>query len=509
MFSINELVMNLGLAIIILGVSHLLWNYLSSPLKIFPGPFWASFTNLWRLQDVFRGRCDITHNQLHRKFGTAVRMGPNVLSLSDPSLIPHVFNSKNPWMKSNMYNVNDVIVSGVRLKNLFSNQDEKWHSTYIRPVKGLYSMTKVQEMEPGVDMTINLFMDILRERFVEKGRPCDMADYLNFFAWDVMSEITFSENLGILEAGSDHQGFLSRSNKSLDYFAPISQMPVLDLLLDKNPIVRLGPPTFVWANIFSLEQLQKRLSGGTSPSNHTDFLDKFLETKKKYPDLVNDNTVVGYLLSNTLAGSDTTGSTMCSAVYHILKHPRVYRKLCDELYAAKLPLPARWKDLQGLTYLDAVMRESMRVNPGVGLMLERIVPEGGFTLPDGRFIPEGTIVGMNPWVINKNEAVFGANTEDFIPERWLPSSGESEEAYQARFSKMKSTDFSFGAGPRMCMGRYLSQLESYKLIATLFSTFEMELASLDHMWHVTNSWFVRHEDIPVKMRERTDLAVSA
>ena len=37
----------------------------------------------------------------------------------------------------------------------------------------------------------------------------------------------------------------------------------------------------------------------------------------------------------------------------------------------------------------------------------------------------------------------------------------------------------------------------------------MELPSLDHTWHVTNSWFVRHEGIPVKMRERTDLTVSA
>ena len=113
MLSINELIMDLGLAIVILGVSHFLWNYLSSPLKIFPGPFGASFTNLWRLQDVFKGRCDITHNQLHRKYGTAVRMGPKVLSLSDPSVIPNVFNSKNPWMK--------VGVSDLHSKRCISN----------------------------------------------------------------------------------------------------------------------------------------------------------------------------------------------------------------------------------------------------------------------------------------------------------------------------------------------------------------------------------------------------
>lgn len=310
-----------------------------------------------------------------------------------------------------------------------------------------------------------------------------------------MSQVTFSRDLGILEAGSDYKGFLERSNKSLDYFASVSisnidpchvmtpfltyievcQIPILDMVLDKNPVVQLGPPGFGWASMFSLEQLQKRMQEGSSQDGHTDFLNKFLEAKEKYPDIVNDNIVITYLLSNVVAGSDTTASAMCSAVYHILKHPQVHKKLCDELRSADMSLPAKWKDLQGLKYLDAVMREAMRVNPGVGLMIERIVPRGGFTLPDGRFVPEDTIVGMNPWVINRNESVFGANTEAFIPERWLQNPGEADEDYQSRFSKMKGTDFTFGAGSRACLGKYLSQLESYKLIATLFSTFDVSV----------------------------------
>jgi hypothetical protein len=51
------------------------------------------------MQDVFNGRCDVTHNKLHRKYGPAVRMGPNVLSLSDPNLISQVYNTKSPWLK--------------------------------------------------------------------------------------------------------------------------------------------------------------------------------------------------------------------------------------------------------------------------------------------------------------------------------------------------------------------------------------------------------------------------
>lgn len=79
-----------------------------------------------------------------------------------------------------MYNVNDVVVGGVRLKNLFSNQNESWHSTYIRPVKNLYSMSKVQDAESNIDLTIKLLCEKLRARFVRPGKTCEMSDWISF-----------------------------------------------------------------------------------------------------------------------------------------------------------------------------------------------------------------------------------------------------------------------------------------------------------------------------------------
>ncbi|KAE8356015.1 cytochrome P450 [Aspergillus coremiiformis] len=490
----------LGVALILF---RFLWNYFQSPLKSFPGPFSAKFTNIWRLQEVFRGRCDITHIELHRKHGPAVCMGPNVLSLSDPQLIKQVYSTRDPWLKSDMYNVNDSIVSGVRLKNIFSHQDEQWHTKYLRPVKNLYSMTQVQEVEPGVDMTIDLFLQKLGERFISTGDTCEMSKYISYFAWDTMSQISYSENLGMLEAGGDRFGILDVSSKSLDYFASVCQIPRLDLFLDKNPVYRLGPPSFGWAVHFSAKQYHKRLTGEKALQNHyVDFLDRFIKAKSVMPEIVDDSIAQMYLLLNIIAGSDTTASAMCAAVYYVLKNPTVYKHLREELRGANLTMPAQWKEIRGLPYLDAVMREAMRLHPGVGLLVERIVPEGGFTLPDGRVVPGGTIVGMNPWVINRDSTVFGAEPDLFKPERWLPAKGETDEVYQARFSKMKGTDFTFGAGSRMCLGRYISQLESYKLVATLFTKFDMELPNLECEWKVTNSWFVRQENIPVLIKER-------
>ena len=252
-------------------------------------------------------------------------------------------------------------------------------------------------------------------------------------------------------------------------------MPTLDHFLDKNPVKRIGPPPFTWATIQSFQAMAERKAEPTESafSRDSDFLDKFLEAKKTSPDIVDDNMVVTYLLSNVLAGADTTAGYCSAALYYILKNPAVHEKVESELDPRKMQLPISWKATQELPYFDATMKEAARIHPAVGLMLERIVPEGGLELPDGRFIPEGTIVGMNPWVINRNEKYFGKETDEFVPERWLRQDGETQEAFTERRNMMKAGNLTFGAGSRTCYGQNLAILTAYKLIATLFTKYEV------------------------------------
>lgn len=70
---------------------------------------------------------------------------------------------------------------------------------------------------------------------------------------------------------------------------------------------------------------------------------------------------------------------------------------------------------------SAVINEAMRIHPATGFMLERIVPAGGTELC-GTHLPEGTIVGVNSWVIHHNKDIFGADVDAFRPERWLEGS---------------------------------------------------------------------------------------
>lgn len=107
------------------------------------------------------------------------------------------------------------------------------------------------------------------------------------------------------------------------------------------------------------------------------------------------------------------------------------------------------------------------------------VPARGLALPDGRFIPAGIKVGINPSVTNRDHQVFGDDADGFNPDRWLRRAGESEAGFDARVRTMRDVaDHVFGGGTRVCMGRYFAQLELWKLFATLYSMFDVSCSQV-------------------------------
>lgn len=162
-----------------------------------------------------------------------------------------------------------------------------------------------------------------------------------------------------------------------------------------------------------------------------------------------------------------------AAAYYIVRTPGVQAKLQKELDAARMSLPISYLAVKDLLYLEACIQESIRIHPSQGLILERVVPKGGVKLPDGPYIAEGTIVGINPWVVHLDEKIYGADTREFRPERWLRKDTEKQEDFDARRQAMRETELTFGAGDRVCIGKWISIVEIYKLIATLFLLFEV------------------------------------
>ena len=69
-----------------------------------------------------------------------------------------------------------------------------------------------------------------------------------------------------------------------------------------------------------------------------------------------------------------------------------------------------------LHYLHACVQEAFRMHPALGMLTERIVPSSGAIIC-GESIPGGTLVGCNPWVEQRDKAIFGEDSNVYRPER--------------------------------------------------------------------------------------------
>ena len=90
---------NVFLTIVVLLVLNLLHVLLISPLRHIPGPFFWKFTNAGRLLSVVGGHTEKQQRQLHDQLGSAVRLGPNMISISDPTMIHEIYSREEVLIK--------------------------------------------------------------------------------------------------------------------------------------------------------------------------------------------------------------------------------------------------------------------------------------------------------------------------------------------------------------------------------------------------------------------------
>lgn len=121
-------------------------------------------------------------------------------------------------------------------------------------------------LEPLMDTVIGDFCGHLETRFMngKQNQECDLGQWIGFCeqpellvikherhtdrvypttdSWDMNGAASFSQRFGYMDTGRDHDKTIEIADKALDYFAAVGQMPFLDFLMDKNPVVRIGPP---------------------------------------------------------------------------------------------------------------------------------------------------------------------------------------------------------------------------------------------------------------------------
>lgn len=181
---------------------------------------------------------------------------------------------------------------------------------------------------------------------------------------------------------------------------------------------------------------------------------------------VSDREVAGNVLTMLLAGEDTTANTLAWMIYLLQRHPDALTCAQDEVRA--LALDSREfapEHIAALDYLEACARETMRLKP-VGPF--QVVEALRDTVVASIRVPAGTGV----WCVMRGDSMSErhfADPQAFRPERWLSDGTPGQAA-----SSAKRVSMPFGAGPRVCPGRYLALLEIKMAMAMLLTHFEIE-----------------------------------
>ena len=178
---------------------------------------------------------------------------------------------------------------------------------------------------------------------------------------------------------------------------------------------------------------------------------------------IGDRQVSGNVLTMLLAGEDTTANTIAWTIHLLWTNPAALAHAVDEVrrVCGDAAIP-RLDQIAQLDYVEACAHEAMRlkpVAPQTGIEALRDTTLGDVEIPKGM-----VVIGVMRRDATSERHV--ANASAFQPERWL------EEASPAATSA-KRISMPFGAGPRICPGRYLALLEMKMALAALFANFDL------------------------------------
>ena len=82
-------------------------------------------------------------------------------------------------------------------------------------------MSSLVSYEPLVDSTTQIFISQTQKLFAGVGRSCDFAEWLQFYAFDVIGELTWSKRLGFVEKNEDVDGIVKFLARFLSYAGPV------------------------------------------------------------------------------------------------------------------------------------------------------------------------------------------------------------------------------------------------------------------------------------------------
>ncbi|KAL2817624.1 cytochrome P450 [Aspergillus granulosus] len=457
-------------------------------LRKFRGPSWTGISNWPHSMAMLRGHCHEWYAAVSKKHGPIARVAPRVLITSSPEVWMHV-NNKPGYKRSDWY-YNAARIE-YRRDNVFSETDNARHDKRKKQMAPGYSGRENLNLEASVDERLQDFLHLIRTRYISSDRrvvPMDLAEKVQYFTLDVISSVGFGKTFGMLQSDRDVDDYiksvadgLAIGNTALAMgFSWIAQAPFIGKFIAPSPKKPNGFGRMMAACFRAVDE-----RAATPSDKRSDMLASFMRHGLSGDELRSE------ALEQIIAGSDTTAGAIRGTLLHLMTNPRVYRKLQREVDdAVRLGQAPRNQEglisaaqARHLPYLQAVIREAMRIWPPVTNIFPRDVPAGGDTVTvDGEsiYLPGGVCIGYSAYAMHQNEKIYGKDADAFRPERWLEADAE-ELAVMIR-----TNELNFGYGKFQCLGKPVAQIGIGKTIFEVLRNFDLALLNPTRPWDARN-----------------------
>ncbi|KAF2868641.1 cytochrome P450 [Massariosphaeria phaeospora] len=478
--------------VIYITFSFLQWRRLSH----IPGPFWAALTKGWMVRESLRGKQPSALKEVTDAYGSLARIGPNELVTDDPEVLRRMMAVRSTYTRGAWY---DAMRFDPGRDNLFSMRDEAAHTKLRSKMAAGYSGKENESMEDTIDDQISKLVHLIETKYLSTAnayRPMDLAQKVQYFTLDVISALAFGRPFGYLDQDDDVYDYIKITTSYIPVMMTVANVPALAKILHSRLFRGLLPTESDKLGFGAFIGVAKKMVAerfGPSAKSCPDMLGSFVRHG------LSQEEASGEALLQVIAGSDTSASTIRIVMLNLLTNPTAYRKLQAEIdsgiAAGKVSSPI--KDVEGrqLPYLQAAIKEGLRINPPASGVFFKTVPAGGDTI-DGKFVPAGTQIGSSPLGIHHSKKIFGPDAELYRPERWL-------EADEERVADMANTvDLVFHYGKYQCLGKSVAMMEFNKVFVELLRRFDFAIVHAEQPAKIANAGIWIIDDFWVRVTQR-------
>ncbi|ETS81741.1 hypothetical protein PFICI_06743 [Pestalotiopsis fici W106-1] len=433
--------------------SMLVYRAFFHRLSKFPGPFLARLSNFYVTSLSAKDLHLYEEVQdLHRKYGDIVRLGPSELSITNKHALAAIHGAQSPCTKGPWYNVLHPLVSLQMIRN------KPDHIKRRRVWDRGFSANALRQYEPRVQNYTNQLMEQLSKR---ENTPVNVTDWFNFYSFDVMGDLAWGKSFNMLRDGIKHY-FMKSLHADMTNVGLFSHLIWLFPIFKATPILNKENKKF-WAWVSQQVNDRKMMK----PSQQ-DVFSSILEHHESQgnPSHQDELNLVGDAYLIAVAGSDTTAAALTCMFFELSQNQEALQALqkeVDDLYNSTENVDA--VALQKLQFMDGVINESLRLHPPVPSGVQRMTPPEGLRI-DQTFIPGNTIIQIPSYTMYRDERFFSRPNE-FIPTRWTT---------EKELNVDDSIFNPFSSGRYSCIGKQLGLMELRAVASRIVRKYNVSLA---------------------------------